>query len=343
MNRSRSAAALLATCLFAAPAAGQSAAERAAERAAARQLGREANSALRGHDSPKALDLYTRAEELNRTPAMRLGRARALVNMGKLVAAYELYSNILREGPGRKSSFWSRKAIESAVLERARLERRLANIVVKLEGASSAEITLDGEPLSETDVGTKKTVDPGPHVARARAEGYAQAEVAFKLADGATETITLRLEPNVETPLPPPEASPPPKPPSPAPPSPALPPPRRVVKASGPSTQATIGYLALGVGGVALAAGGVTGVLAWNARSTLDDSCNDKDRCPTSEQSTLDSYRRFGAVSTIASIGGLAGVTTGAVLLLTAPKDKRGGASARLWVGPSGLGLSGRF
>lgn len=342
MNRSRSAAALLATCLFAAPAAGQSAAERAAERAAARQLGREGNAALRGHDSPKALDLYTRAEELNRTPAMRLGRARALVNMGKLIAAYELYSNILREGPGRKASFWSRKAIESAILERARLERRLANIVVKLEGASSAEISLDGEPLSETDVGNKKMIDPGPHVARAQAEGYVQAEVAFKLADGATETITLRLEPNVETP-PAPEASPPPEPPPPPPPPPAPPPPRRVVKASGPSTQATIGYLALGVGGVALAAGGVTGYLAWNARSTLDDSCNDKDRCPTSEQSTLDSYRRFGAISTITSIGGLAGISTGAVLLLTAPKDKHGGASARLWVGPSSLGISGRF
>jgi hypothetical protein len=345
MKRRRSAAALLAICLLAAPAAGQS----YVDRAAARQLGREGAAALRAHDSPRALELFTRAEQLYKTPGLRLGRARALVNMGKLVAAFELYVDIVREGPGRKPTYASRKAVASAAAESARLERRLGSVIVQLEGANSAEITLDGGPMSEPAIGVKKLVDPGAHTVRALAEGHAPAEVSFKLAEGAAETITLRLEPNAEAPPAAPEARdapPPPTPPPPPAPTAPAPPPRpapRVAEARGSSAQATLGYVALGVGGAALVAGGVTGYLAWNEQTSLDGSCNEESRCPPSEQGTLDAYRRFGTISTIASIGGLAGVGAGAVLLLTAPKEKPGAASARLWVGPSGLGLSGRF
>ncbi|HEU4406124.1 MAG TPA: hypothetical protein VFS43_12735 [Polyangiaceae bacterium] len=341
MSRSRSAAVLFAACLSAAPAAGQS----AADRAAARQLGRDGAAALRAHDSPRALELFTRAEQLHKTPALRLGRARALANVGKLVAAFELYADIVREGPGRRPTRASRKVVASAAAEGAKLERRLANVVVQLEGATSAEVTLDDEPLSETAIGVKKLIDPGAHAVRALAEGYVPAEVSFKVGDGATETVTLRLERSVEAPPAAPEASAPPAPPPPAPPAPTpvSPPAPRVAEAGGSSAQATIGYVALGVGGAALVAGGVAGYLAWSEQSALDGPCTDGRRCPPSEQGAIDAYRRFGTISTIASIGGLAGAGAGAVLLLTAPKAKSGAASARLWGGPSGFGVAGRF
>ena len=115
----------------------------------------------------------------------------------------------------------------------------------------------------------------------------------------------------------------------------------------GSSPQKTIGWVALGVGSAGTALGLVAGAI------TIFGPCGGKD-CTHDERSRTST---MGAIATIASIGGLALVTTGVVLVLTAP-EPGGTASARSVrvhrvaaprlviapsIGPTSLGVSGTF
>jgi hypothetical protein len=79
-------------------------------------------------------------------------------------------------------------------------------------------------------------------------------------------------------------------------------------------TQRTVGWVALGVGGVGLVAGSVTGIM------TLTSACaglrGSGKTCPTSDARAADTT---GAISTVSFVVAGVGVAGGLVLLLTAP------------------------
>jgi hypothetical protein len=107
-----------------------------------------------------------------------------------------------------------------------------------------------------------------------------------------------------------------------------------------------LAFVALGVGGAALAFGGVTGVLALGKRSDLEKICSGDDRCPSSASGDLDAYRRLGLMSGIGLGVGVAAAATGVTLLLTRPKAAPSAAAApeiRPFIGLLGVGATGRF
>ncbi len=109
-------------------------------------------------------------------------------------------------------------------------------------------------------------------------------------------------------------------------------------------------WVALGVGGAGLIAGGITGILALSAHSDLASKCGSAP-CPPSEQSAVDSYNALGTVSTVGFVVGGVGVAASVVLLLLKPNlvstspapASATGLQIRPLLGFGSLGAEGTF
>ncbi len=324
----------LSLLLVAAPAHAQA----DSDRATARALGQEGEAALQNKDYATAEDRFRRADKLIHAPTLELGLARALVGVGKLVEAQEAYNRIVREGvaPGAPAVFT--RALQDAKKEVEGVSPRLGTVTIVVKAAGGADlpsenVTLDGAPVNTASLGVRRPIDPGSHVLQATATGYKPAELRFSVTEGAASEAPLTLEPEPASPS---------------------------VAAVGPVGNAGTtgtgaephrglpGYLpwvAFGVGGAGLILGGVTGVLAMGAHSTLAGECP-ANVCPPGKQNDLDSYHTLGLLSTVGFIVAGVGAATGVVLVLAQPKHEAS-AGARLeispFVGPGTLGAVGAF
>ena len=166
--------------------------------------------------------------------------------------------------------------------------------------------------------------------------GYKPASTTVTLAEGGHQDITLLLEkdPNAvaalpATTTPAAAATTPVSPPEPA-----------------AKKNNTAAYVLLGVGGVGLVVGSVTGALAFGKASDCPNKV-----CKT--QSDLDSAKSMATVSTIGFGVGIVGVAVGTILLLTGNHTEAppAAASARPapklalqpWFGVNSAGLMGSF
>lgn len=321
----RSIAALLFTALLAPSAAHADTSD--ADRATARTLAGEGQEALEKKDFTTAADRFARADSIIHAPTLQLGLARAQVGLGKLVAAQETYNRIGREGVAASSPPTWAEAVETARNEVASLAPRVPQVVITVKGTSTARVTIDDAPIPGAALGVKRPADPGTHLIRASAEGFAPAESSITLREGATGTVTLELKPvavakpPAPTVVAPPVSAPPPIPtvgpvatPTPPPVVPTSP------EAASGSTQKTLGFVALGVGGVGLVLGAVTGGLAIGKHGDLATSC--ARGCPADKLDELGSYHTLGALSTVGFIVGGVGAAAGTILLLTLPAKK---------------------
>jgi hypothetical protein len=324
-----------------------------ADKATARMLGQEGQKALEARDYATAEDRFRRAESLYHAPTLALGLARALAAQGKVVAAQETYNRIVREGAPPNAPDAFKRAIEDAKREVEQVTPRIAAVTINVSGAPNPTVTLDDAPVPNAALGVKRPVDPGTHVVRATADGFKPAETTFNVSEGAAATASLTLEKDLAAV---------------ATGAPSASPDTGSAGANGSSVavdtskppsgkvQRTAGWVALGVGGAALAAGAITGFIALGKKGELSDKCPNG-VCPSDEQSAVDSYRSTGTLSTIFFIVGGVAAAGGAVLLFTAPKDapaaqaKNGshraaaasGTYVTPYVGLGSAGLVGRF
>lgn len=335
MNRPLLAALFLGASLTPALSAAQTS---DADRATARALANEGQEAIEKRDFTTAADRFTRADALIHAPTLLLGLAHAQVGLGKLVAAQETYNRILREGVPPKSPPAFAVAVKDAGRELDALVPRIPTVTIQVSGASNAVVTLDGATVPGAALGVKRPTDPGKHVLRATAPGFAPSEIGLTLREGKSESITLELKPagSSSPALVPPTAG---TPPAATPPT-APPPP---TSKAGMSTQKILGLGALGLGGAGLILGGVTGGLALGKHGELADQCSGG-VCPASAQSTLDGYHLMGTLSTVGFIVGGVGVAGGAVLFFTAPSAKAAKEATLVPVlGAGYLGAKGTF
>lgn len=111
-------------------------------------------------------------------------------------------------------------------------------------------------------------------------------------------------------------------------------------------TDPTWTILAFGIGAAGFAVGGVAGVAALNEKASLNDHCDENNRCPPQYQGDLDSLNRNAAISTMGFGIGIAGAVTGAVLLLSGGRAREPTPAARgirPWLAASGVGLEGTY
>ncbi len=198
------------------------------------------------------------------------------------------------------------------------LEKRIAHVTYHLvaEGA----IRVNDVVLSRSDLDVATATDPGEVRVEVTAAGHHPKTMTVTLAEGETRTIECELGPPIE------EA----KPAAPPLPTPTAAPPHKSSDLRRP-----LAFAALGVGGVSLVVGGVTGLLAANNASTVKDHCDPNYVCDQEGVDAASAGQLFAPLSTITLVAGVVLVGTGAFLYFTSGKSapKKVGLSEHLKAG----------
>jgi hypothetical protein len=166
------------------------------ERATARDAANSGRAAFDAGQYEKAIDQFSRAEQLVHAPPHLLFMARAQAKLGKLVAARETYLKITRETlkPGSPKAFSDAQV--SAEQELPLLDARLPYVTVSLHGAPADGVTIDmdGTTLPAAMIGIPLPTDPGQHVFKA--SGTATSDpVTVTVAEAAKQSVMLELRP----------------------------------------------------------------------------------------------------------------------------------------------------
>lgn len=311
-------------------------------RAAARALGKEGIALYQEGKYVEALDRLSRAHAVVDLTTTGLWRARCLEKLGRLVEAAEQYLEVSRMKLGADAVAVHRQAIDEARQERRDLLPRIPKVrlVARDPVPSVAIIRIDGKLVPPALVGVARPVDPGEHVLVVEHGGEKQ-DQRFTVAEGASIDLPIELGAGAtggSAPAPSPSASatapPQPSPPAPEPPD---------EPSGGPGAQPIIGWVAVGLGGAALIVGGITGGLALDRQSTLDDGCPGGD-CPPDFHDDVDAFEAFRTVSAVTLIAGGVLAVGGLTLVLTSPSgDSSNGASTALRFGPSGVRFELRY
>ncbi len=233
-----------------------------------------------------------------------------------------------------------RGATERQLLELRALTGPLS-IEVLVDGvpAQGVQVMLDGAEIGTTPIDPWR-VDLGKHEVVATKQGFqpARQQVVVKSPQGLSVQLALVVEP----PPKPEPASPPVAPietPAPAEPDPIV--------DTGPGSQATVGWVAVGVGGALLLGGAVTGAMALSVDSDLADACVDGS-CPPAKRSDVDKLDTL-AVTTdvLLGVGAAVAITGGVLLLLDAdsadPVARRPAVDLALSTNSVGINWCGDF
>lgn len=313
-------AGLLCAVFFALPARAQPS---EADRATARALALEGHAALQKQDYATAADRFGRADALVHAPTLVVDWARALQGLGRFVEAQEKYELVLREGvDGSSPKSWQR-ALEDAKQELDALKPRLAWITVILKEPGEANVEIDGVAVPPAAVGVKRAADPGFPEVTVTADGYEPFKQTVTVGPGEEKSIEVTLIKLHEEVAAPPRATDAYRP------------------RQGTGAHRVLTYVAFGVGGAGVIAGGVSGAMALKKRADLKSECMG-DVCSSKSAKKISTYHTYGTVSAAAlGVGGL-GLATGLVLLLTEPQPEQPPADAGLRVRPLfGLGMLG--
>lgn len=333
-GRSRRYGTALLLALLAAPSVA-AAAPSDLDRSMARSLAAEGYEALVAKRYQTAEDRLRRADALVHAPTIVVDHARALVGLGRLLEARERYQLVIREGVDAKAPPSWKQALADAEKEDAALESRFAWLIIRVDGPSDPNVTVDGVPLPVNALGARRPMDPGLRAVRVTANGYVSADQSVTLREGEERELAFVLKPPPSVELSEGDSNP-----------------------TAPPTSAEDGkprwpmWAAFGAGGVGLVVGSVTGALALGAHSDLKSQCKGPDgKClPTSaeEKRRMDGdvsrYRTLGALSGVGFAVGVAGAAAGVVLLLTGkPATQTSALPLVPLIGPGTVGVEGRF
>ncbi len=259
-------------------------------------------------DEAGALLRFRAAFALVPTPITALEVGRSQLALGKILDGRDTLL---------KASHMPKVAGESAKADEARDEAtrladaaktKLATLTVAPVTDPDATLVIDGATIPHDAAAAPRMVDPGPHVVDVKAKG-SEGHVEVTLAEGEQRSVEVPLHAVVVT-----------EPPK------------------GPWKPSPLVFIGFGVGAVGLLGGAATGIAALVTTGKLADECPNK-VCAPSSQSTIDTSKALGTVSTIAFIVGGVGVVAG-VIGLVISKREPAPAPAAAWVRPV-LGVGG--
>jgi len=340
MPSRRSLAAFISTVLASSIAVAQTSAEVAARRL----LLERAEAARNTAHHAEALDLASRAGQIQMSPSVRLFIAEEEEQLGRVAEAFGSAERCLSEVETNTAS-----RNREAVRERCRalqtnLRRRVGQVVVAVPAPAPAglRVTVAAIPLNPALYGAPMVVTPGDVPVAATADGRHPWSTTVRVAAGATVPVQVSLEAMTPAATVGAPAQPPPAAPSLGPVAtlPSSPPP---TTSSRGSAQRTLAWVAVG-GAVALVGGGVAMTLLQDSASDyLVDTANN---CRGSREALtgtcLDRANTEGTAQTLSIVGYATGgalAVTSVVLFLTAPSAPRSVATA-CGVGPGSVGVS---
>jgi tetratricopeptide (TPR) repeat protein len=337
---------------------------------------------LEAYDNGKyeeAAEALGHAHALLKVPTNARNYARALVKLGKLVEAAEIYQQaaelsptvvVTREPQDQTTQDANRKlqedAKQDAIHERAALMLRISRVVPHIIGAGAhkVRIEIDGREVEGSRLTGERLVNPG----RRKISGTFGDQVVrvdVTLVEGETRTVELAFRQSDPTPVPPvvavaklptePKAAPPLR----SPPQPLAiesihPSPTERVgdepsDARAPSNRGAaaraLGWVTFGLGLAGGGFGAVAGLVSIAQRKNLDKNGCNEHHCPVQMSKDVDEYNTTRKMAMYGLIGGGSGMFLGGILLLAAPSS--GSQSSRVvvspWMGVNGAGFHGRF
>jgi uncharacterized protein (DUF2147 family) len=321
------------------------AAAMASDKTTARELAKQGLQAYDAGRYDEAVEKLSKAYEVVHVPTLAVNEARALVKVGKLVAASELYLEATRIPKEKSWQSTQEEAQRDAEKERNELLPRIPRLKIIFKGATAAEVavSIDGAAVPQALADTEQVVDPGERMVEGKRgdevvkqsvtlrEGdHGQVMLQFTQAGAPTAPVNANLPTQTNQPLQPTTA-----PMTPA----------SANGKSGGSGQKILGWTSVGLGGAGLAVGAISGILASSKRSSLLDSntCSaDGKHCAPSQSNEVNAYNSLRTVSSVGFIAGGILAVTGVTLLLTAPKQESQ-PKVGLWMTPSGAGVYGGF
>ncbi len=320
----------------------------AADKELARRLMDEADGLLKDNKQAEALEKYIAADKLIGVSTTAVEVAKTYLAMGKLLEARDAYLRAVRAARYPDEPDALAEARAAADVEAQKLSKRIPSVSFSLSGLKvgiEPTLTLDGKALSAGAHKFPRPVNPGDHAITASATGYHDASATVSLAEGETKTVALEMKVD-------PNAAPPPKLPDPidkkTPVGPT--PPGDQDKTSSGGGMPIASWIGFGIGATGLAVGAVAGILSLDATAQLEDSCSEPSRCPASAQDNIDSATRTANVSNVGFIIGGVGTLFGVIALFTmgetapaAKTDKSTAVQLEPLLGPTSIGLTGRF
>lgn len=249
---------------------------------------------------------YVESHRLDPKPGTILNVASCHEEEGKTATAWADYAEA--------ATFAARaRQTERERFARARaeeLEKRLSFVTFEFPTGQEVTVALDGKALTTAASGTRVPLDPGEHTVDVRAPGKMPWTTHVTVDAGPAErTVTI-------PPLADDGVSSAPPPPIVAPGSPGAP----------PSTQRTLGWIGVGVGGAGLVVGSVFGAMTLSETSTIDEHCRGS-LCDAVGLAANDDAHASATISTVGFVVGGLALAAGVVLLVTAPPASRPPAS----------------
>lgn len=277
----------------------------------ARSLGAEALALHAAGQFKEAYAKFETAERIAHSPVFVVWMARSKRALGELRAAQRLYQRVVTESLQADSSANWQQAKAEAEVELKSLSARIPSIEVRLAGGSAvpSALELDGSTIAAA---TAIDVDPGEHVVRATGEGGAVVTQTVRVDEGQPrEIVTIDLATGREP------------------------------ASTNENNEAFVvsGGILLGVGGLSLLAGAVTGAFALVLADEVEEGCVGN-RCLASDKGKADDADALARASTGTLIAGGLLATAGIVLLVIEPG---GSGRAAVHVGPTWAGLDVRF
>ena len=311
-------------------------AQTSAEVMTAREIAKEGIDAFDSGEYQRAADRLGEAYDIVKVPTIALYRARALVKLGRLVEASELYQEATTiEGDLGKQSK-QQAAQDQAKKEREELLPRIPRLKVKIVGGSAkdVEVKVDGQAVAPQLLRAGYAVDAREHEVEGDLNGEVVRET-FTVDEGDSATVTLSFK-GTGT-----RAAPEGK--------------KRSHGGDAAEdeageqrggTQRTIGWIGIGTGAAALAVGSVAGMMSLGKKRDLDDGGCQGNDCFTDQKSDVDAHNRDILIANVGFAAGGVLAATGLTLLLTAPKRDQTEKDARHispWIGIGQAGIRGRF
>ncbi|MDC3958114.1 hypothetical protein [Polyangium jinanense] len=295
------------------------------ERDMARALMDEGDAKVEKKDFAGALRAYRAAHAIMGVPSTGIEVARTEEKLGHLVEAHKAALEVTRlpEKPGEPKPFT--EAREAAKKLAAEIEPRIPMLTVVVRGvpeSAPVEVKIDGVLVPSEAARAAQPVNPGKHEVSAAATGLPPVSKEIEIAEAQRQKVTLALgdaaaSDDVHEPG------------------------RRV---------SPLVYVGFGVGGAGLIAGAVTGALSLSRAGTVGELCP-AGTCPT--QAALDeatpvndSAKTLANVSNVAFALAVVGIGVGVAGIFLSggePKKSPETTSIRLNIGPTGIGLVGRF
>lgn len=204
----------------------------------------------------------------------------------------------------------------------AALEKRIPRITVKLEPGSDAttKVFRDDVELGAASLGVALPVDPGAHVIKTVSARGEEETFPISVSEGTSTDVVVRAAAGTAPPPPPPLAAA----------NPAPPPQTRPAESATEAKEQrsngnrSLGYALLAGGGIGVALGVASGVVALSKANEVKDVCGpDYLTCNQASVDAASSGRTLTTVSTVGFVVGSALVAVGVYFAFFAPDRSR--------------------